>query len=379
MTSTPGKKDAKDNYVRDDLPPTDLTPLTPSKINSLFTPLGVARIIVGLFSRADGQREPSLGMNKKTKHLRFITIGISPFCEKARWGLDLLEQDPNSPYYYTEDAHPPAFHAFETLPATAGTISRTPIVVYPDGSFIVESHVILAELCPFLYPADIAQEVKKFELEMAVRLGATIRAICYYYLVDDKHKYYKPYCDLVCRSTSTVETILFEKMLDKGIDKALKRVLKWNEEANKRCIKEVNLVLKEISERLESNGGDYIFDTKEKKYGFTAADLTFAALSQLMIRPAEMSHHGATDEGSPVEFQQLIQSFNETKAGQHCHRMYKLHRPVFPEDGKVHFKSAKRDCNPFRENAFYLAGVVGAAVSVGAAVAIFLSTTRRSV
>ena len=374
ITSTP-TSDAATSIAankRDDLPPRDTTAMTSSSICGL-NPLSVARVIIGFFSTIDVQREsPS---SKKTTHLRLITIGISPFCEKVRWGLDLLEQSLDNPYYYTEDAHPPAFHGFYTLPITNGTISRTPIVVFPDGSYRSQSHQILAELCPFLYPSEIAREIREFELDIATRLGAPIRALCYYYLLDDERKYYNTYCKVTCQTTSKVEAILFEKMLDKGIDKALKETLQWNDDNYKTCIKEVKLVLEEISERLSCNGGEYIFDTPEKKYGFTAADLALAALASPMIRPPQFSNYAVQDNDSPTEFIQLIKSFNETKAGQHCCKTYKLHRPV-QKDGKVHFKTVARNKNPFQEPAFlYSLGASGLAV-LTAATAIFWMRSR---
>jgi len=92
-------------------PPMDTKPMSASSIR--YGPLGVARVIVGLFSCTSERDPPS---QHKTEHLRLITIAQSHFCEKARWALDLLENDPDFPIYYTEDGHPPAFVAFETLP-----------------------------------------------------------------------------------------------------------------------------------------------------------------------------------------------------------------------------------------------------------------------
>ena len=351
---------------RKDLPPCDTKPMTLDRIRG-FHPLGVARILVELFSRVDDSREPP--SPSKTKHLRLVTIGISHFCEKARWGLDLLEQYPNSPYYYTEDAHPPVFHAYQTLPLTDGTTSLTPLLVFPSGRTIAQSDKILQEMCPSLYPSEIEQQVKEFEVDLAERLGATIRAICYYYFLDEDKKYYKEYCRFTCHSSSKVESTLFEKMLDKGIDKGLKSTLKWNAEVNRKSVEEVKLVLHEISERLQRNGGEYIFDTRETKYGFTAADLTFAALASIMICPAQASIRSIREEASPAEFMQLVHDFNKTLAGQHCHKIYKLHRPV-SKDGKVHIKSGNRDRNPFRDNAMYLVGALSAGIVVAVAMVV---------
>lgn len=113
-------------------PPTDLRP-TPVKALRRGT-FAVAGFVIKCLSTSDLKRAPP--GKGKTKHLRLITSPVSHYCEKARWGLDLLEQQSGSPYYYTEDGHCPPFLAFETLPASGGKASASPMVVHPDGSLL---------------------------------------------------------------------------------------------------------------------------------------------------------------------------------------------------------------------------------------------------
>ena len=112
------------------LPPEDLKVMPRTSIT--FGPLGIARIIINLFSTnpssSTAQRDPP--SKYKTKHIRLITILPSPFCEKIRWIFDLLEARDDNPYYYTEDAHPPGFHSFETLTVSNYEASQTPMIVY---------------------------------------------------------------------------------------------------------------------------------------------------------------------------------------------------------------------------------------------------------
>ena len=123
-------------------------------------------------------------------HIRLITIGPSHFCEKARWGLDMIESDPYSPYYYTEDAHPPLFAGIATLEASNGEASMTPMVVYTEQGgeqnqkelgvekVIYDSSNILQHFCgPLLYPPSKKDEIIKMESYLGTNLGATLRVI----------------------------------------------------------------------------------------------------------------------------------------------------------------------------------------------------------
>ena len=130
--------------------------------------LGVIRIFYNMFSTVRKLDPPSA---TKTIHLRLITMRASHFCEKARWALDLLDDDENSPYWYTEDTHPTGLHAFETVKASNDKASITPIVVMGDEVFI-KSNAIVQKFCPQLYPSD---KVREMEIDMGNRLGAPIR------------------------------------------------------------------------------------------------------------------------------------------------------------------------------------------------------------
>ena len=117
------------------LPRMDLKPTT-AKMLRTVTPLRVAGVLVDLFTRV-GQRDPPSA--NKTKHVRFISIAVSNYVEKVRWGLDLLEASPKSPLYYTEDLHPPAFAAFQTVPASKDQAS--PLQVVQDPASVLKTSI----------------------------------------------------------------------------------------------------------------------------------------------------------------------------------------------------------------------------------------------
>jgi hypothetical protein len=89
------------------------TPFLPTEIirpTPIRGPFKAAKSLIEFFSTNKRKRDPP-GLDK-TKYIRLITVGFVShyWCEKVRWALDLLESDPSNPYYYTEDAHPPALH-----------------------------------------------------------------------------------------------------------------------------------------------------------------------------------------------------------------------------------------------------------------------------
>ena len=88
------------------LPIMDMKP-TSAKMLRTVIPLRIAGIVVNLFTRI-GQRDPppttsGADVNTKKEHVRFISIAVSNYVEKVRWGLDLLENNAKSPLFYTED------------------------------------------------------------------------------------------------------------------------------------------------------------------------------------------------------------------------------------------------------------------------------------
>jgi glutathione S-transferase len=357
----------------DFLPLMDLKPMRASSIQS--GPLGFANILVGLFS-GTGVRDPPPPRRtrttdnedhiprKKMQHVRLITIAASHYCEKARWGLDLLEASNESEFYYTEDGHPPAFAAFATVPASRDQASATPMIVFSDDKgqhLLCQSDNILKELCPFLYPTEIASQISEFELDMGIRLGAAIRLYLYHRFLDPSKQYYPALTDFLCRNCSKVEKILFGAMLSKGIAKGIRNAMQISDENAEKSKDMVRQVFAQVSDRLQKSAGDYLMDTAgTTNFGFTAADLTFAALVYPIVRPPEMSHFVMDeDDRFPPDVVAFGQELRETRAGKHALKIYAQHRPVAASDGKVVMKSCGRDRMPWKELG-YLMGVVGA-------------------
>jgi glutathione S-transferase len=278
-----------------------------------------------------------------------ITIAASHYCEKARWGLDLLElDDSQSPYYYTEDGHAPPFLAFETLPASGYKFSASPMLVYQDGSFLVKSDCILRKHCPFLYPKQISDRVEAMEDDLGLRVGCSVRSIVYYHML--RQPYYSTLSDILSKNTtvSKVEGVLLRAMMDKGVGTAMKKVVHVNRESYDASLPTLRQVFAELSETL-NDGREYLCDDNDnanndgsplKCHGFTAADLTLAALAAPILQPeCYFKTFGVPTETLPRELVDLQQELRKTKAGQHVLKMYQRHRPVATVSGAVVIKS----------------------------------------
>jgi glutathione S-transferase len=310
-----------------------------------------------LFSKVEQRAAPS---STKTKHIRLITIRVSHFCEKARWVLDMLDDDDESPYYYTEDCHPPGFHSFESVGASNDNGSATPMIVMlcnngdGDDEVLYKSNIIIERLFPELYPKGRKDEIKTIEQDLGDRLGATVRCYAYDNLLCKEH--YGALVTMATPDCSKVEHILFENMLPNGLAMGIRRSVGVNAESaalSKRVIVEF---FDELSAKLEK--ADYLVGNQ-----FTAADLSFAALACPLIRPPEMSNFQCSNDALPEDVLQLSQQLRNTKAGQHVLNMYAKHRFI-GKRSKVVVKTANRNRFPL-ELGVLLVGCAAVVVGVG--------------
>jgi glutathione S-transferase len=331
-----------------DLPVQDMKP---TKARHFRGPLAVAKFFVDRFASFTTQRDPP--SPAKTQHARLVTIKVSHYCEKGRWALDLVEADNESPIYYTEDPHPPAFASFASVCASQDTGSITPLVILDPPTkidapeCIAKSDVLLRRFCPFLYPKGIEQEVKAMEDMLGERLGPTVRVYCYHYMLQPK--YHNALIELCAGETTTVEHFLFEKMFNKGIEKGMRNAMGIDEDSAALSEKTIQDIFNEMSDRLQQNGGKYLMDTKTQSHGFTAVDLTFAALASPLIRPPELSNFTCSDEDLPPNVLAFADKLKETAAGKHVLEIYSTHRFTDKDSTVVTIKGVKRERTPWPE------------------------------
>lgn len=334
-------------------------------------PLGLARVLVATFAAFEGKREPPTP--RKTVHVRLITIKSSHFCEKARWGLDLVENDETSPIYYTEDPHPPGFHAFASVYASNDQSSSTPcILIYTDSNidtddnpeFVGGSSTIQRRILPQLYPNDIADDVRSMEDYLDETLGPAVRCFLHYYNFMPQNE--SACARTVSCDTTIIEEWLFSLLFPVGMKEIIRESLDVSETNAIECKQKIIEVFDKISGQLARNHGKYIMDTPSHSNGFTAVDLTFAALSGLLLGPPELSlflfpepnnseqivitPHSSGDQKLPSSILSFRDSLRNTFAGQHGLRMYRDHR-LPSNESLVRIKGVDRNrffCTPCR-------------------------------
>jgi glutathione S-transferase len=249
-----------------------------------------------------------------------VTIGPSHFCEKARWGLDLKGVP------YTEDAHVPMFHWRRIRKHTRRTV---PLLEAGDR-VLTQSTEILAwadevgASGPRLFPSD---PIARAEVERQVKLW------------DDKvgvHARRAVY-DVILPSAACTRAVfegspaweqtalrlgmpVWRALLVKGLGVTPDKCARSRERLTE--------LFAEASALLQANG-PYLAGP-----AFTASDLTFAALSAIVLMPPEYGWAlpdldalaaAGTLPGADraVAFRDSLRA---TPAGQHALRVYREHR-----------------------------------------------------
>jgi glutathione S-transferase len=324
------------------LPKMNVTP-TPDKTwnSGIFK---IIKVFINSCSTTTRQRNPP--SDGKTQHVRLVTIGPSHYCEKARWALDMLDNDPVSPIYYTENAHPPLFQSLETLTLSDGKVSMVPMVELTNQNgekeVMHDSAKIVEFFLPHLYPSSYRNEILELEEYSGQHIGATAR--CYLYHVSLKPKYYKFLTNMLTSQSSSVEKMIWGTILDRGIAKGMKKVMGINSHSAEASLAALRKAFNDISLKLTKKDGSkkkFILDTDEVEIGFTAADLAFCSTASVIVCPPELSLFMPMKEDEmPPELLNLRNELRNTFAGKHVLDVYKYHR------GKVMPKVVNRDCFP---------------------------------
>mmetsp|Transcript_16316 Transcript_16316/g.23914 ORF Transcript_16316/g.23914 Transcript_16316/m.23914 type:complete len:173 (+) Transcript_16316:885-1403(+) len=119
--------------------------------------------------------------------------------------------------------------------------------------------------------------------------------------------------------------MLFKIMIGRGVSEGMRKLMNVNDESAEVSLNEIRSVFDLVSDKL-SDGREYIFDEKENKAGFTAADLSFAALVGPLLAPKEMLALNMDRNLMPPKLLSVSDELRSTRAGQHALTMYHKHR-----------------------------------------------------
>lgn len=254
----------------------------------------------------------------RTMHeqLTLVAIPISHYCEKARWALERAGID------YVEERHLQGFHHFYAK--RRGGDFTTPVLVFPDARPAVrQSSEILKWVDTQLpedqrlYPKDCASRVRATEHWLDMTLGPDGRGWLYGEILDDME---------LIEEYGLPGIPEFERRAFRGVVKAFKpylaaRLRVQGTHADKQSVRDI---YDEIADRI-SDGRRYLVGDR-----FTAADLTFAALSAPVLLPRKYGIELPPLERGSAGLQSAIEEFRAHPAGQFAMRLIEEERPTPP-------------------------------------------------
>lgn len=247
-----------------------------------------------------------------------ITIPISHFCEKARWGLE------RTGVPYRERAHLQVFHRFAVR--RAGGNGTAPVFVW-DGRVLADSADILdavsaeAPSALRLFPEDprAAAEVRALERDFDERLGPEARLWMYYELRGrgDMAR------DYGCTGVPAWQRRALPLVYPVAA-RIIDRVLDVRPETAVRAEAAVRATFDEVAGRL-ADGRPFLCGES-----FTAADLTFAALAAAVLMPPEYGVPLPQPEVLPDPMAAKVNELRAHPAGAHALRMFREERGRSP-------------------------------------------------
>jgi len=243
-----------------------------------------------------------------------ITIPISHFCEKARWGLE------RAGIPYRERAHLQVFHRFAVRRAGGGTTA--PVLVW-DGRVLADSADILEATSAHgppdlgLFPEDPgpAAEARALERDFDERLGPEGRRWMYYEL----HGRGDLAREYGCTGVPGWQRRAFPLVYPVAA-RIIDRFLDVTPATAARAEEVVRGTFDEVAERL-ADGRPYLCGEN-----FTAADLTFAALAAAVLMPPEYGVPLPQPDVLPAGMAAKVEELRSHPAGAHALRMFREER-----------------------------------------------------
>jgi glutathione S-transferase len=245
--------------------------------------------------------------------MRLITIPMSHYCEKARWGLARAGID------YVEEAHLQVFHYRAVRPYNS--LGMVPVLVTPTEA-IADSTAILEFLdrqlpaMRQLYPAAQRDEIEALEEQFDEGLGVETRRWVYF-------QYMKAPTREVLR-TAAQGTPGWQRavapLLLPAMRMYLNRHLKITQANVEEGLQTIARTFDDVATRL-ADGRRYLTGNR-----FTAADLTFACMAAPILMPPEYGIRLPTPEEVPAPARADIQRFRNHPAGGFALRLFREER-----------------------------------------------------
>jgi glutathione S-transferase len=249
--------------------------------------------------------------------IRLLTIPISHYCEKARWGLERLG------LAYHEEAHIQGFHYWRSY-----RLSRQPLVpvLIDNGETITGSASILRHLERYarpenkLYPDSPPLRARAEELEGMFDnvLGVESRRWFYFQY---RQEPVSAILRLIAQRVPAHERLAARWLLRPMQAFARKR-LNISLQTVEAGLEQVSQVLAH-TDALLADGRRYLLGDR-----FTAADLSFACLMAPFTLPRRYGVWLPGLEELPAAMQTTARSISQSLSGQHAIRLFEEERPA---------------------------------------------------
>lgn len=242
---------------------------------------------------------------------RLVTFAVSHYCEKARWALTACRVP------FVEESHIPILLYWWTMRLGGRSV---PLLVTDAGRVMSDSTDILRWLAdehdaPWLYPTAEAREWEElFDLE----LGPHARRVAYASLLPNARVARQLFRDHTGRAEGALAQLAFPL-----IRAAIVRGLRVTPEGARRSMDRVRGVFDRVEQHLAAGPSKYLVGSS-----FSAADLTLAALSSLVVRLPQGAPGVCPPplDGFSEEGQRFVEECTARPAGQFVRRMYTDHR-----------------------------------------------------
>jgi glutathione S-transferase len=236
-----------------------------------------------------------------------VTIPISHYCEKARWALERAGVD------YQERAHLQVLHWVAVRRAGGGRTA--PVLRCGDRVFAESADIVAFADSRGAGLSSGSPEVRALEDELDERLGPHGRRWMYDCLRGESA--------LVQRYGPTGVPAWQRRALPLAfplVARVIDRYLDITPESAAQSLEVVREVYDAVGERL-ADGRPYLMGDS-----FTAADLTFAALSAPLVLPLGYGVPLPSVEELPARMADVVRSLREHPAGAHALAMYRTER-----------------------------------------------------
>ncbi len=245
---------------------------------------------------------------------RFLTIGPSHYCEKARWALE------RGGFCFQEEAHLPPFHAI--INRRLGVGRTRPVLVTPH-TVVDDSAAILLFLEPYLdptqrlFPEDPHQreEVIALMTDFDKRLGPAVRRWLYFHLLPDKRMVSRLFGIAQDRWSLLAWNTFFPLMRA-----AMRKGMNIRRDKAEKDRERVFAIFDEVAQKI-SDGRRYLVGER-----LSAADLTFAALAAPTVLAPHYGTYLPPVEDAPIPLRSDLSALQQHPAGQFLLRLYREER-----------------------------------------------------